>query len=210
MLAMLKNLHKRLEKKINDIDSKTEDVDNLLSSKKSPDRKSSSTIISNLPPSTNSSLLSDILRKQRKLYIDIDFELTKNDLIYYTEEDIRRLCISSSLKKDIFQLIHDADTHAEIHRSYSRIVNIVFIFRLFEKLRRYIKHCFSCQLSQIVRHKSYDELISIKSSFYLFHIIIMNFIIDLFDELNVILTVTNKFSRRVLIIVEKNIYIVSQ
>ena len=51
---------------------------------------------------------------------------------------------------------------------------------------------------------------SIKSSFHSFHIIIMNFVIDLFDELNVILTMTNKFFRRMLIIIEKNFYFVNQ
>ena len=113
-------------------------------------------------------------------------------------------------KKNIFQLVHDANAHVEIHRNYNRIINIVFIFKLSEKLRRYIKHCFNCQLSQTIRHKSYDELMFVKSSSHFFHIIIINFIVDLFDELNVILTVTNKFFRRVLIIIEKNIYFVNQ
>ena len=118
---MLKSLSKRLKKKINEIDN----VNNLFSNrnlsfvdenenssnkkslnkkslnKKSLNKKSSSVIVNNSSSSRNSLFFNNIFKKQQKLHIDIDFELAKNDFIYYIEKKTRRLCISSSLKKKI-------------------------------------------------------------------------------------------------------------
>ena len=46
--------------------------------------------------------INNISRKQKKLYINIDFELTINDLIYYIKSEIRRICIFLLLKKIFF------------------------------------------------------------------------------------------------------------
>ena len=146
----------------------------------------------------------------KKLRIGINFQLISDEIIYHLEADASRSCIFKSIEKEVFQLAHDENQHAEIHRSYERISSILYISRLSRKLRRYIEHCFSCQLTQIKRHRSYDELMSINSSSHFFYIIIMNFVVDLSEELNAILNVTCKFFRRVMIIVDKTIYSVSQ
>ena len=52
--------------------------------------------------STTPSLISEISRKQLKFYTDIDFELIDNNLIYYIENEIRRIYILFLLKKEIF------------------------------------------------------------------------------------------------------------
>ena len=44
------------------------------------------------------------------------------------------------------------------------------------------------------------------SLLYLFHIIIMNFILTLFKNLNIVLTIIKKFSRRIILIIDKFIY----
>ena len=51
---------------------------------------------------------------------------------------------------------------------------------------------------------------SITSSLYSFHIVVMNFIVTLLDELNSIFTVTCKFFRRIFLIADKIIYSVNQ
>ena len=80
----------------------------------------------------------------KKFRIDVDFELSFDDLIYYIENDIRRLCIFNSIKIKIFRLIHDVNAYADVHRSFNKILNTLYIFRLFKKIRRYVKHCFNC------------------------------------------------------------------
>ena len=168
----------------------------------------------NSPPPASSSATpppaSGIPRKQRKLYTGIDFELADDGLIYYTGGEARRICIPSSLEKEIFQLAHDANAHAGIHRCYSRVVDTIFIPRLSGKLRRYIQHCPSCQLSQTKRHRPYGELMPITSPPQPFHTIAMDFIVGLPGEWNMILTVTDKFSRRVMVILGKDTWSASQ
>ena len=146
----------------------------------------------------------------KKFRIEIDFELSSNDLIYYTKNDIRRLCIFNFVKIKIFRLIHDVNAHVDVHRNFNKITNTFYISRLFKKFRRYVKHCFNCQITQIKRHRFYDELMFITSFFYSFHIIIINFILILFDELNAMFIDTNKYFRRFVFIVDKFIYNVNQ
>ena len=145
----------------------------------------------------------------KKFCIDVDFELN-NDLIYYVDEKTHRSCLFTAIEKEIFRLIHDENVHVEIHRYFVRITDIFYVFRLFKKIRRYIEHCFNCQLIQIKRHRSYDELMSIISSSHLFHIVIMNFIVILFNELNFVFIVTCKFFKKIILIIDKTIYNVNQ
>ena len=49
----------------------------------------------------------------KKFRIDVNFELN-NDLIYYVDEKIHRLCLFTAIK-EIFRLIHDENVHANIH-----------------------------------------------------------------------------------------------
>ena len=146
----------------------------------------------------------------KKFRIDVDFELSFDDLIYYIENDIRRLCIFNSIEIKIFRLIHDVNAYADVHRSFNKITNTLYIFRLFKKIRRYVKHCFSCQMTQTKRHRFYDELMLITSSSYSFHIITINFIFVLFDELNALFTVIDKYSRKIVFIIDKFTYNVNQ
>ena len=43
----------------------------------------------------------------KKFRIDVNFELLSNDLIYYVEDNIHRLCIFNSIKIKIYHLIYD-------------------------------------------------------------------------------------------------------
>ena len=77
------------------------------------------------------------------------------------------------------------------------------MFKLSKKIRQYVKHCSSCQLNQTKRHAIYDELISITTSSISFRIIIMNFIINLLKNLDLVLIIICKTSKRVSLIFEK-------
>ena len=115
--------------------------------------------------------------KLKKIYIDIAFEMN-DELIYHVDER-RRLCISAACEQKIFRMTHDENQHSSRHRCYQRIIDTFYVFRLNRKLRLYIEHCSSCQLNQIKRHRLYEKLISIFSSSKSFHIIIMNFVVEL-------------------------------
>ena len=73
-----------------------------------------------------------------------------------------------------------------------------------------MKHCSCCQMTQIRRHRFYDELMFITSLSYSFHIITINFIFVLFDDLNNIFTIIDKYSKRFIFIVDKFTYNVNQ
>ena len=144
----------------------------------------------------------------KKLRTKINFVLESNEIIYHLKSNARRSCISNSMKHEIFRLAHDENQHFDVHRCYERIASILDVFRLFKKFRKYIKHCFQCQLTQIKRHRFYDELNSIISSSTSFHTIAINFILTLSNELNTLLIVICKYSRRVILIANKEIYTV--
>ena len=146
----------------------------------------------------------------KKLWIDVDFELTFDELIYNINTNVRRLCIFVVVKQKIYNLIHDNVVYVDIHRCYNRITNILYISRLIKKIRNYVKHCFNCQFNQIKRHRFYNEFMFITSSSQFFHIIIIDFILKLFEKMNVIFIVIDKFSRRIMFIFDKFIYDVSE
>ena len=133
--------------------------------------------------------------------IEIDFIL-KDDLIYHVKNN-KRLCISASCERAVFELTHDENNHAGYHRVYQQLIVTVFMFKLSRKIRQYVKHCSSCQLNQTKRHAIYDELISIATSSIFFRTIAMDFIVDLSENLDSVLIIICKTSKRISLIFEK-------
>ena len=110
MLIMLKSLRKRLKKKkiTNDVNSLLIITKNNISSNvllSLTEKKVKNSLLTKKEINSSSSIItktSNISKKQKNLYINIDFELTINDLIYYIKSEIRRICILSLLKKKNF------------------------------------------------------------------------------------------------------------
>jgi hypothetical protein len=104
-------------------------------------------------------------------------------------------------------MTHDNNHHCEFHKAYARVAGFLYIRHMSKRLRRYIHHCKTCLEEQIKRHAFYDELNSIRIMTLSFHTMIIDFVVNLsiasFEE-NAILTITNKFSKRINIIAEKN------
>ena len=140
----------------------------------------------------------------------------ENDLIYYIDQltSIRRLCISENCVRKILDIAHDNE-HANYARTHDIIIRFWYIHELIKILRKYIQHCSKCLTCQIKRHKSYEFLQSIDSSSIFFHTIIMNFVLTLSHEKandiiissDVMLTVTDKFFKRILLMTKKSTYI---
>ena len=84
---------------------------------------------------------------------------------------------------------------------------------LSKHLRIYINYCSKCELNQIKRYKSYENIIFINKSEIPFHIIVMNFIITFFiikNGIDNLLIMINKFSKRILLIFERVTYNVNK
>ncbi len=132
------------------------------------------------------------------------------NLIYHvnrsTEE--KRLCISSECVPNILATAHDQD-HSGFDVCFEIIIRFWYIKELIKALRQYIRHCSQCLTIQTRRHKSYENLQSIHSFSVSFHTIIMNFVLDLSKikrKINCVLSITNKFTKRIMLISEKFIY----
>ena len=135
----------------------------------------------------------------------------RDGLLYYTNFDDgrERLCIPDALEKEIFELAHDRQHHGGYHRTYDRIVSSMYLRHLSKHLRAYIDHCPECELNQTKRHKPYGSMIPIDRPGIPFHTITMDFIVALpvtAEGCDALLTVTDKFSKRNLVIPGKTTY----
>ena len=142
--------------------------------------------------------------------MNLRFKL-RDKLIYYTNFDDgrKRLCIFNALKKEIFELTYDRQHYKEFYKTYNRVINFIYMRHLSKHLRVYINHYSKCDLNQIKRHKSYENIIFINRSGISFYIIVINFIITLFitkKEFDNLFIIIDKFSKRVLFIPERVIY----
>ena len=141
----------------------------------------------------------------------------RDDLIYYVDElndEKKRFCILKSLINKIFALVHDRLNHVDFYKIYDKIVTFFFIRKLFKKFQTYVTHCSQCQLNRIVKHFLYDFLRFVQSSTISFYIVTINFILTLSitikNEFDVVLTIIYKFIKKILFILEKNIYSTKQ
>ena len=140
--------------------------------------------------------------EKKPAFTNIDFIIKKN-LIYCTKKKTHRLCVSVFCEKEIFRLTHDFNNHAGYHRIYQKLITTIFISKLSRKTREYVNHCSTCELNQTKKHATYDELIFIETSTIFFRTIVMNFIVGLSGEIDSILTITCKTSKKVTIIFDK-------
>ena len=139
----------------------------------------------------------------------------KEDLIYYVDQmtDVKRLCISKNCVRKILDIAHNNE-HIDYVRIHDIIIRFWYIHELIKILRKYIQHCFECLTCQIKRHKLYEALQFIDSSSIFFHTITMNFVLALSHEeinnailsSNVMLTMTDKFFKRILLMSEQSIF----
>ncbi len=146
-----------------------------------------------------------IRENSKDIFDDMNFFL-RNDLIYYSsKEKTSKLCISWSLKKNIYEITHDNNHHCEFHRVYTRLSESIYIRHMIKRLRRYIHHCKVCLKKQIKRHLFHDELNSIRTMILLFHTMIIDFIVALSTskEYDAMLTTIDKFFKRISLISEK-------
>jgi hypothetical protein len=135
--------------------------------------------------------------------------LRHDGLIYHTDkEDGRyRLCIPKSLQGDVFEQAHGV-LHHGFHRVYTRVRQNYYIWKLAKRLRKYLHHCQDCRRIEILRHPPNGALQPIESPPKPFHTITIDIVTGLpeWEGRNAILTVTDKFSKRVTIAAGRHDY----
>ncbi len=156
----------------------------------------------------NSELISSSLKNS------VSNRSNNKNLIYHVNRSIeeKRLCISSDCVQNILVIAHDQDQeHSEFDACFEIISRSWYIRELTKAFKAYIKHCSQCLQIQIRRHKSWRNLQLIHSSSISFHILIMNFVLSLSkikDEIDCVLSIIDKFTKRVMLISEKFTYTV--
>ena len=135
------------------------------------------------------------------------------DLIYYKDpERGQRLCIPDydCLIKDVFKIAHDEAGHPGYSRTHERIVQTLFIQRLSQRLYEYLRHCPRCCLNQTPRHRPYGTLQPILAPAEAYYIVTIDFILALPpstpDKYDCLLTVTDKFTKRIVLIAGQATY----
>ena len=132
-------------------------------------------------------------------------------LLFFIVEKQYKLCISKSIKQKVFKIAHDQTHHNEFHRIYDRLQYLIYIRHLIKRLRIYINHCSECQLNWTKQHSIYEQLNFIVISTISFYFIAMNFIValSLFTQsYNILLIITNKYTKKILLLFEKDTWIV--
>ena len=128
----------------------------------------------------------------------------KDGLLYFISgiAGAERLCIPESMEAEVFRQAHDLTHHGGFMRTYDRLRHAVYIRSMVKHLKTYIAHCPECQINQTKRHPTYGELTPIVSPAIPFHTIAMDFIValPLSRGMNVLLTITCKFTKRILLI----------
>ena len=152
----------------------------------------------------------------------LSFEKKNHELIFRVDDFIddhaftsRRLCISNAVVKDVLKIVHEnSNDHSEYAKCYEQIASTWYIRDLTRQLRDYLKYCSKCQINRIKRHQSHDSLQSILSSIISFHTLSLDFIFALsvsrVEQFNVAMSITCKFTKRIIIVLDKNIWTVAQ
>ena len=128
---------------------------------------------------------------RKKLYDETSFFLSK------------KMCVSNFMIDNILKLIYN-----EKHFDFDRIYKWIFCSWY---IRNLIDH-FKCNINCTRQHKLFDNLQSILYSLILFHIWIIDFILTLsnfYIDLNVLMSIIYKFNKRIIVILEKNIWKIS-
>ena len=140
--------------------------------------------------------------------------LRDNKIIYRKEINdnssfvSRRMCVSKFMIKEMLTTVHNKfNDYSRFDRIYERMNVSWYIKNLIKYLKNYITHCSQWKVNETRRHKSYESLQSILSSFISFYTLTVDFILTMFEshiDMNCVMSVIDKYSKRIIVLVEKN------
>ena len=120
-----------------------------------------------------------------------------------------RLCVSNSCVQTFFEVAHSGGNHPGFAKCYDIISRQWYIRGLTRQLREYLRHCPQCQLYQTPRHLPYGSLQPILTPPVPYHTLTIDFILALPKSskgYDVLLSVTDKFSRKITLIPGKSTF----
>ena len=140
----------------------------------------------------------------------IQFQLKDNRLLYYILPTIgnKRLVIPRALYNNIFKLIYNRLNHGGYSRTLDRLKDTVYIRYVGKYLRIYLAYYPDYRLYQIARYALYNSLNFIITPVISFYTLTIDFIVELPNIRNIIilLIITDKFTKKVILIFSKNTY----
>ena len=104
--------------------------------------------------------------------INFDFGL----LYFVNRSNSNRIYIFASLKKKVFEFVHDNYVHEDFYKTIDWLRSSTYFLKMKKKVRNYIENCSACQLSKLSRKFSYEELHLIEIIAKSFAQLFMNFI----------------------------------
>ena len=139
------------------------------------------------------------------------FYFMNENLVYYLNfiNTQWQLCVSKTLEKKIFKMMHNNHYHVDFHWVYNNIIADLYIWNLSWHLKQYITHCFKCLHYQTVRHTLYEALQLIIELSISFHTVTADFILKLSkisSNLNAVITIICKFFKKMKFIFSKKIW----
>lgn len=135
-----------------------------------------------------------------------------NRLIYHRSQSHPRLCLPPTFENEIFSIAH-GQAHLEYARTYQRVAETHYFYKMNWRLKNFLDHCLEYELLQQKHHKSYSELVSLRTPDEPYHTIAMDFIGALSKQdhgFDMLLTVTCKFSKKLLLIHGKSTWKASE
>ena len=136
------------------------------------------------------------------------YRLNKDtELLYFVNKsNSNRICISTNLKKKIFEFVYDNYAHESFYKTIDRLRSSTYCLKMRKKIRSYIKNCSTCQLSKSSRRPFYEKLHLIKIIAKSLVQLFMNFIMILSmitQKHNALLTITNRFSKYIRLVLDR-------
>lgn len=118
------------------------------------------------------------------------------------------------MEKEIFEIVHHQLEHVGCARTHERLNRVVYVFDLGKKLRLHLVHFRECIVNATRRHKPYGSFQPTLSPPKLSHSLQIDFILALpmtvLDNLDCVLTVTERLSKAITMIPGKTTWKVLQ
>lgn len=142
---------------------------------------------------------------------DLTFEI--RDQLFYHLGDTTRLCIPESMIKIVLALEHTNASHHGFERTFQRAYASWYIHHLRRHVKTFIEECPDCKIMSTRRHKPYGNLQPILTPPCPFHTITIDFILALpktKDGYDAVMSVTDKFTKRITLIPGKTTWTAAQ
>jgi hypothetical protein len=182
----------------------TEKIDSQVIQKLNDTKKNSKLFLSDRVKSVNQKNstcieIRKVLLKNKKSYDEMllkKFKSIENTLFFKN-----KLWVSEfdQLKLDIIREVHDqsASEHSNVRRTFKYLLKWYYWSQTKQSIERYIRNCHICKRFKAIRDKYFELLNSLSISNRSWTNIIMNFVIELFEnkEFNEILMMIDKLTK---------------